>query len=145
MTQEQIEQFNNQSAQDAITLDYAKWSFQQIQAKRSNDHELWEQERDKVLTRQHYDNEAAKSRHLESLEATRADRTRERNGEIDRHLEPQKQKLMREWLANNPNETPAGFEKKAWLHLRQNLVEKAENDAMQATTNDLRATGKYSL
>ncbi len=145
MTDEQIQQQYNQTMQDETTLDYSKWSNRQRQLKLSDDHDLWEQERDRVLSRQRIDNLTAKSRHLASLEAKRANERAAAAADIDRQLEPQKQTLMRDWLANHPGKTAADFEKNAWTLLRQNLVEQRENEIMQATIESQKATGRYSL
>jgi len=51
MTEKEIQEQNAKAEQDAITLDYSKWSYQQRQAKRPTDHSLWQQERDHVLSR----------------------------------------------------------------------------------------------
>ncbi len=145
MTQEEIQIQNAQNAQDIITLDYPKWSFQQRRANRSDDHGLWQQERDRVLSRQQIDNQSAKSSYLADLEAKRADKRAEHEAELDRQLEPQKQTMMRDWMANHPGKTAADFEKDAWTHLRQNLVEQRESEMTRATIESERASGRYSL
>jgi len=53
--------------------------------------------------------------------------------------------LMREWLANNPTFTATDFEKKAWQHLRANLIEQRNADAMNAEIQNQTASGRYSL
>ncbi len=143
MDNDQLQQAVAQAEQDAITLDYAKWSFQQVRAKRPNDHELWQQERDHLLARQQSDNAELRRKRLDGLEAAKAERQREYDAEIDRELEPTKQTLMRGWLANNPNFTESDFEKKAWVHLRQNLIEQRKTDALNAEIKS--ASGRYSL
>lgn len=143
MTDEQLQQSVAQAEQDATTLNYAKWSFQQVRAKRPNDHELWQQQRDAVLARQQSDNAETRRKYLAGLEAAKAEKQRESDAEIDRQLEPQKQTLMREWLANHPNETANDFEKKAWIHLRQNLIEQRKTESLNAEIKS--ASGRYSL
>jgi hypothetical protein len=145
MTDEQLKQQIAQAEQDAITLDYVKWSFQQRQLKLPTDHFLWEIERDRTLARQRADNATARAKHLDGLTAAKADKKREYDAEIDRELAPQKQQLMRQWLANNPTQTPADFEKKAWIHLRENLVEQRGADNSAATRRQLQASGRYSF
>jgi hypothetical protein len=134
-----------QSEQDQITLDYSKWSFQQRQAKLSTDHDLWKQERDAVLARWQANNGETRRKYLAGLENEKAQKQAERDKQIDTGLEPTKQTLMREWLANNPNETAADFEKKAWVHLRENLLEHRRNETFEAELQSQRATGRYSL
>jgi septum formation inhibitor MinC len=145
MTDEQIKQKIAQSEQDSITLDYSKWSAQRLKAKLPNDHRLWQQQRDRVLARQQSDNAAAGRKYRASLEAEKAEKRREKDAEIDRELEPQKQRLMREWLANNPDQTAADFEKKAWHLLKENLIERAKAEAFEAESKRQSASGRYSL
>jgi monoamine oxidase len=145
MTELQLDNEIYQSQQDVVTLDYAKWSFQQRQSKLPTSHELWQQERDRTLARQQSANAEARARYLNKLDDERAAKQSEYDAEIDRELEPQKQRLMREWLANNPTFTASDFEKKAWIYLRQNLMEKRDSDAMEATRRGLLESGRYSL
>jgi hypothetical protein len=145
MTDQQIQEKYNQTIEDEITLDYPKWSFQQRQQKLPDDHGLWEQQRDAVLARRQRINEAARASHLADIEARRKDRQAEADAQIDLELEPKKQTLMREWLANNPNETAADFEKKAWHHLRTNLIEQRNNEVFEAEKQRQMSTGRYSL
>ncbi len=132
-----------QSEQDNVTLDYSKWSFQQRQAKLSTDHDLWKQERDAVLARWQTNNDETRRKYLAGLENEKAAKQAERDKQVDTELEPKKQTLMREWLANNPNETAADFEKKAWQHLRLNLIEQRNNEAFELERQ--RASVRYSL
>ncbi len=141
MTDEQ--KIKRESEQDQITLDYSKWSFQQRQAKLSTDHDLWKQQRDAVLARWQSNNDETRRKYLAGLAAEKTAKQAERDKQIDTELEPTKQTLMREWLANNPNETAADFEKKAWQHLRTNLVEQRNNEAFELERQ--RASVRYSL
>ena len=52
---------------------------------------------------------------------------------------------MREWLANHPGETVQDFEKKAWHHLRENLVAERSRKAMETELEAAWATGRFSL
>ncbi len=134
-----------QTAQDQITLDYSKWSQQRTRAGLSNSHEMWQQERDDVLARQQNQNAELRRKYLDGLKDAKAEKQREYDAEIDRELEPQKQRLKREWLANNPTQTPNDFEKKAWIHLRQNLIEQRNNQSLEAELQSQRASGRYSF
>jgi hypothetical protein len=141
MTDEQIKQQIAQAEQDEVTLDYTKWSFQQRQAKLPTDHKLWQIERDRTLARQRSDNAEAGRKYRAKLEAEKAEKQREHDAEIDLELAPAKKRLQNEWLAAHPNETAAGFEKKAWHLLKENLIEQLlEND-----TRQMQETGRYSL
>lgn len=145
MTDEQIQQQIAQAEQDAVTLDYGKWSFQQRQSKLPDNHDLWKQTRDAVLERRQRDNETARHNHLNKLENERKAEQSATAAKIDLELEPTKRRLQNEWLANNPNETAADFEKKAWHLLRENLIEQRNADIMNATIEAQAATGRYSL
>jgi hypothetical protein len=145
MTDEQLKQSITQAEQDNITLDFTKWSFQQRQAKLPSSHELWQQEHDAVLARQQAENTELRQRYLAKLQAAKAEKQREYDAELDRELEPQKQRLMREWLANNPNFTATDFDKKAWIHLRQNLIAQRQSESLQAELQSQLSTGRYSL
>jgi hypothetical protein len=145
MTDDQIKHQIAQSEQDSITLDYTKWSAQRIQAKLPNDHNLWQFERDRTLARQQSDNAEAGRKYRATLQTAKDEKRREYDAEIDRELEPQKQRLKREWLANNPNQTASDFEKKAWAFLKGNLIEQREAAKMEHTKRQLSASGRYSL
>jgi hypothetical protein len=140
-----LEKMQWQTEQDQITLDYSKWSFQQRQAKLSTDHDLWKSERDAVLARWQANNDQTRAEYLTKLAAEKAAKQSERDAQIDLELEPTKQTLMRGWLANNPNETAADFEKKAWQHLRTNLIEQGKAESFEAELQAQMASGRYSL
>jgi septum formation inhibitor MinC len=145
MTDEQIKQSMAQIEQDNINLDYSKWSFEQRRANLPNDHNLWQQVRDRTLARQKSDNAEAGRKYRATLEAAKAEKQREYDAEIDRELEPQKQRLMREWLANNPNFTATDFEKKAWHLLKANLIEQRTARIFENDIRQMQETGRYSL
>jgi hypothetical protein len=145
MKDQELKQQIAQAEQDATTLDFTRWSAQRIHAKLPNDHDLWQQERDAVLSRQKSDNEAARQRHLAKLDDDRKAKQAENDAQIELSLAPEKRRLQNEWLANNPNETAADFEKKAWHLLRENLIEQRSADIMNATIQSQAASGIYSL
>jgi vancomycin resistance protein YoaR len=134
-----------QTEQDQITLDFSKWSQQRTRAKLSNDHTLWIEQRDDVIARQQAENAELRRKYLNGLAAAKAAKQAEHDAEVDAELEPAKQTLMRGWLANNPDQTEGDFEKKAWQHLRTNLIEQRKTAAMEATEQQLRASGRYNL
>ncbi len=140
-----LEKMTWQTQQDQITLDYPAWSQQRTRAKLSNSRELWEEQRDDVLSRQQSENAELRSKYLAGLEAKKAGKQAERDAEIDVELEPAKQRLKRAWLANNPSLTESDFESKAWVLLRENLVEEREADNREAIRNSLLKTGRYAL
>jgi hypothetical protein len=132
MTDEQTKQQIAQGEQDAITLDFAKWSFEQRRANLPNDHSLWQQVRDRTLARQQSENSELRQRYLSKLDEEKAERQRERDAEIDLELAPTKKRLQNEWLANNPTQTVTDFEKKAWHLLKENLLEQHNADSLDA-------------
>lgn len=135
----------SQGEQDAITLNYPKWSAQRRAAKLSTDHNLWQQERDRTLARQRRENGEAGRTYRASLDAAKAEKQREHDARIDRQIEPQKQMLKRDWLANHPGKTADDFDKSAWVHLRTNIIEQGKTDALEADITSNLATGEYSL
>lgn len=135
MTDEQKMKWQTQ--QDAITLDYSAWSQQRTRAGLSNNHGLWEEQRDDVLARQQSENAELRRKYLAGLEAAKAEKQAEHGREIDQSLEAKKQRLMRQWMADNPDKTAADFDKLAWTYLRQNLVEQGELDNQEAVRNSL--------
>jgi len=56
-----------QSEQDAITLDFDKWSFQQRQLKLDNSHSLWLQEKERTLARWQAENNQTRQNYLARL------------------------------------------------------------------------------
>ncbi len=141
----ELEKIEWQTEQDQITLDYSKWSQQRTRAGLSNSHQIWQQERDDLRVRQQNQNAELRRKYLAGLEAAKAEKQREYDAEIDRELEPTKQTLMRGWLANNPTFSESDFEKMAWQHLRQNLIEQRTKEAFEAELQAQRASGRYSL
>jgi len=144
MTEKETQQYH-QAQQDAITLDYSKWSDQQRRAKLSTDHDLWQQQRDAVLRRQQSDNAEARRKYLDGLAEQRKAKQDEADAELELSLTLEKQQLRNAWLADHPNDTAADFEKKAWHHLKANLIEQRKAAAMEANTEQLKQTGRYSL
>lgn len=134
-----------QTQQDAITLDFSKWSQQRTRAKLSNSHDLWIQQRDDVLARQQSENAELRRKYLNGLEAAKVERQTMRDAEIDLELADERRRLQNEWLANNPTQTPKDFTEKAWHLLRENLIARRELDNKEATRNSLLATGRYAL
>ncbi len=143
MTDEQKMQW--QTEQDQITLDFSKWSQQRTLAGLSNNHNLWKEHRDDVFARQQASNAESRRKYLAGLEAAKAEKQAEHDAAIDRELEPTKIRLKRDWLANNPAFTEFDFEKKAWVLLRQNLIEQREADNRESVRNSMLATGRYAL
>lgn len=56
-----------QEIQDQITMSYAKWSEHRRRANLPADHSLWQKEKDKVISRQRRDNQAARQKTLTAL------------------------------------------------------------------------------
>jgi preprotein translocase subunit SecD len=143
MTEQEKQQIA-QAEQDIITLDFTKWSFQQRQANRPTNHELWQQERDRTLAKQQSENSELRRKYLAGLDEEKAERQRERDAEIDLELAPTKKRLQNEWLANNPTQTAADFEKKAWHLLKENLIEQRNADSLSAEIQRQKASGLFN-
>jgi hypothetical protein len=145
MTETELKQQISEAEADALTLDFTKWSSRRRQLKLSTDHKDWQIERDRTLARQQSDNAETRRKYLASVEAARKAKQAESNADVDAELASEKRRLQNEWLANNPNQTPADFEKKAWAFLKGNLIEQREAAKMEHTKRQLSASGRYSL
>jgi hypothetical protein len=139
----EIRNETDRARQDNITLDFAKWNFQRIQAKLPASHDLWQQERDAVLRRQQSDNAAARARYLNKLDDERAAKQSERDTEIDNELEPEKRRLRNQWLADHPSKTEADFNREAWHLLKENLIEQHNAASLEATKQQMLQSGRY--
>ena len=91
------------------------------------------------------ENDRLRAEYLAGLEAERAERRRRDEEALDAELEPVKQRMKREWLANHPAATETDFERKAWPHLRANLLEDRREQLIARTQEQLRQTGMYRL
>jgi hypothetical protein len=143
--QEKIKQQMAQIQQDDTNLDYGKWSFEQRRANLPNDHSLWQQVRDRTLARQQSDNAETRRKYLAKLDDEKKARQAETDAQTDLELAPEKRRLQNEWLANNPTQTAADFEKKAWHLLKENLIEQRNADSLSAEIQRQKASGGYSL
>jgi len=103
------------------------------------------QERDETLARQQIENDELRRNRLARLASAKDEKRREHEREIDAELEPQKQRLKRDWLANNPAFTEFDFERKAWILLRQNLVEERNAASLSSEIQSQMAKGIHSL
>jgi hypothetical protein len=102
-------------------------------------------ERDENRIRQQIENDELRRNRLARLASAKDEKRREHEREIDAELEPTKQRLKRDWLANNPAFTEFDFEKKAWILLRQNLVEERNAVSLNAEIRAQMAKGRHSL
>ncbi|MDQ3131086.1 MAG: hypothetical protein M3Q99_10035 [Acidobacteriota bacterium] len=71
----------SQIEQDTISLDYSRWSFEQPRANLPNDHNLWQQVRDRTLARQKSDNAEARRKYIAKLDDEQKARQAERDAE----------------------------------------------------------------
>ncbi len=145
MTDAEIQNQINQAEQDAITLDYTKWSKQKREAKLPDAHSLWQIERDETLARQRSSNAETRARYNIKLEAERAAKKADADAQTEIQLQPEKRRLQNEWLANNPTQTAADFEQKAWHLLKENLIEQHNAASLEAEKQRQMETGRYLL
>jgi hypothetical protein len=143
MTQEEINKKHAEQLEFNTVTDYTKWSFERRQRGLSTDHDLWKKERDYAQLERHMSNNEAQRKHLAGLQEKRDAEERAIERAIDAEIEPQKQRLKRDWLANNPTFSESDFESKAWIHLRQNLLEDREANAANAEIKRQLSTGRY--
>jgi hypothetical protein len=143
MTQEEIRKQHEQQLQNNITLDYTKWSFERRRRGLSTDHDLWQKERDYVMREQFTHNAETRRKYLAGLQEKRDVEARADERAIDAELLPKKLRLKRQWLADNPTFSENDFETKAWVHLRQNLVEERTDAAREAELKRQLSTFRY--
>lgn len=115
------------------------------QKQRIADHEQSQLAEQREQTRRDLSNAETRRKYLAGLEADKAEKAKLTDIELDVELEPRKQVLMRDWLANQPGKTSTDFEKTAWPHLRENLIEERSELARQNTIAEARASGRYAL
>ena len=90
-------------------------------------------------------NQAAREEHRAALAAQQAAERRRREAEVNQRLEPIKQRLKREWLADHPESDERVFEQKAWPQLKLNVLEDQRAELVRRVQEQLKATGMYSL
>lgn len=93
-------------------------------------------------------NGETRKRYLDGLEAKKAEKRAESERAFDQAIEPQKQQLRRQWLADHPGKSEKDFESAAWPLLRANLVDAAKQqqlDAEIAAARSKAATGMLSF
>ncbi len=143
MTQEEINKKHAAQLEFNTVTDYTKWSFERRQRGLSTDHDLWKKERDYAQLERHMSNNETQRKHLAGLQEKRDAEARAIEWRIDEELLPKKLRLKRQWLADNPTFTESDFEAKAWIHLRQNLIEERAESAHEAELKRQLATGRY--
>lgn len=125
---------------DAIRLDYSKWAAYRRQQGLSQDHGIWQFERDQTLERMQRDNAEARAKRLAAEEADRNSRRQADEMALNLELEPTKDRLRNAWLVDHPGRTSEDFEK-VWPNLRANLLAERQQSAVQATMEAMRASG----
>jgi hypothetical protein len=134
---------HEQQLETNIRLDFTAWSARERRAGKPHDHASWQSVRDAAIFDSKWENAKARSEYLATLAEKKAVEERKHQREIDAELLPQKQRLMRQWLADNPTFTEADFETKAWIHLRQNLIEERTDAARAAELKRQLSTFRY--
>lgn len=79
------------------------------------------------------------------LEAKREAERQDREARIDAELEPEKQRLQRQWLADHPDKTARDFNTHAWPLLRANILEQHKAATFEATRQQLLRSGQYGI
>ncbi len=75
----------------------------------------------------------------------KADALAKREAAINASLAADKETAKRSWLAEHPGHSAEEFERAAWPHLKQNLLEARDVSAAEIITQELRATGNYRM
>ena len=68
------------------------------------------------------DNAETRRKYRAGLEAEKAEEAKLADLALDIELEPRKEVLLRQWLADHPGKTSTDFDRSAWPHLRANLI-----------------------
>jgi hypothetical protein len=90
-------------------------------------------------------NAAALKARLASIEADREAERKAADAITEQSLAPDKARVMREWLAQDPARTEAQFNSHAWPQLRLNLIEEKRAAIFEETKERMRASGRYTL
>jgi flagellar biosynthesis GTPase FlhF len=91
------------------------------------------------------ENEELREERKAKIAADKKEHQKKVDAEWELALASDKQRLMREWLANNVGKNAADFELRAWPHLRLNLIEDRQRQADEQHAALLRATGNYRM
>ena len=78
-------------------------------------------------------------------EAEKADRLKAQEERLEEALSPERERLMREWIANHPGKTEADFSRFAWPQLRPNVVAEREAHFRREQSERILASGQYSF
>jgi hypothetical protein len=89
------------------------------------------------------ENERVRETYLKGLEDEKTEKAARDLAALDAELAPERTRLQREWLANNPGKGQQDFLRHAWPHLRANLVEQREHDHEQELYERTKASGLY--
>ena len=146
MTQNEIDTAVAQAKEANFVLNnYTAWSNREKLAKRPHDGNAWAAACEAIRHGQYNDNLDARNNRLAKIEEEQKAKQAEADAKTDVRLEPRKQQLKRDWLANNPSFSEKDFETKAWPHLKHNLLENDKQTALQAELASGAQSGRYSL
>lgn len=76
-------------------------------------------------------NQAIRDERMATIHAARAEQARRVAEAQEAAMRPAKERMQRSWLADHPDRTAADFERHAWPHLRVNLLEDNERQALE--------------
>jgi hypothetical protein len=143
LNENEIKEMNLVLQDVADTSDFYKWQDIRRTAGLSMDHASWEKARDLALWRQKAHAEAGKRNRTAELEAERLAEKAKFDASVESELAADKKRLQNEWLVNNPTQTPADFDKKAWHLLKENLIAARADVQMQIEMRSARASMDY--
>lgn len=75
----------------------------------------------------------------------KADAHAKREAATNLSLAADKETAKRTWLADHPGHSAEDFERRAWPHLKANILTAREAVAAEVVTQELRATGDYRM
>ncbi len=143
MTQDEIEETNRVWQEVNDTEDFYTWQNRRVSGNLPRSYEDWQAARERALADQKRLGADSRWRHRANLEAMRKTKESESDTKLD--VELGKATQLRQWLVDHPGKTESDFNREAWHHLRQNLIEQRENDALEAELQAAKTSGIYGL
>jgi hypothetical protein len=126
-----------------LLSDFATWQYKRKQKNLLATHDEWVSHKQYNESESRRLNDEAKQRRRARVEAElRADKAQTQQT-VELELAADKKRLQNQWLVNNPTQTPADFEKKAWHLLKENLVAERSDAQMEAEMRSARAEMDY--
>jgi len=106
-------------------------------------HEAEDAERARQQAERDEQRAEVRKNHLARQAAAKEAEARATAETIERSLSDDKRREMNFYLARNPGTTASDFEKDAWPHLRENILEQRKADVAEQTYQSMKRSGQY--